>query len=140
MAVNYEPRTNEELQAMDEILPQDKQLITNIVETGAGLDDNDIRVRAIRGYLVGTLLDCEVDDELREELEGMAASFSDGWTGALENSITPEVLEALKAQHNAIDRLFAELIRRDNTFFPSKSGMPWEAMNKGNALIQKLSV
>lgn len=89
MAGNYEPRTNEELQAMDEILWQDKQLITNIVETGAGLDDNDIRVRAIRGYLVGMLLDHEVDDELREELGGMAASFSDGWTGALENAITP---------------------------------------------------
>jgi len=52
----------------------------------------------------------------------------------------PEVLEALKAQHQAIDRLFAELIQRDSNFFPSKSGQPWEAAQKGNALIQKLSV
>jgi len=51
-----------------------------------------------------------------------------------------EVLDALKAQHQAIDRLFAELIRRDDTFFPSKSGQPWEAGRKGNTLIQKLSV
>ena len=51
-----------------------------------------------------------------------------------------EVLETLKAQHQAIDRLFAELIKRDADFFPSKSGQPWEAAQKGNALIQKLSV
>lgn len=51
-----------------------------------------------------------------------------------------EVLDALKAQHEAIDRLFAQLIERDNDFRPSKSGQPWEAGRKGNALIQKLSV
>lgn len=51
-----------------------------------------------------------------------------------------EVLDALKAQHEAIDRLFAQLIERDNDFRPSKSGQPWEAARKGNAIIQKLSV
>ena len=51
-----------------------------------------------------------------------------------------EVLDALRGQHQAIDRLFAELIKRDADFFPSKSGQPWEAAQKGNALVKKLSV
>ena len=50
-------------------------------------------------------------------------------------STGPKLLEACKAQHNAIDRLFAELIERDPEFFPSKSGQPWEAIQKGNAAI-----
>ena len=54
--------------------------------------------------------------------------------------IGAEILDVLKSQHQAIDRLFAELIKRDANFFPSKSGQPWEAVQKGNALIQKLSV
>ena len=48
-----------------------------------------------------------------------------------------DLLEACKVQHQAIDRLFAELIQRDKTFFPSKSGLPWEATVKGNAAIAK---
>ncbi|MBA7602296.1 hypothetical protein ES703_09384 [subsurface metagenome] len=48
-----------------------------------------------------------------------------------------DLLGACKAQHQAIDRLFAELIKRDETFFPSKSGQPWEAVEEGNAAIAK---
>lgn len=48
-----------------------------------------------------------------------------------------DLLDACKIQHQAIDRLFAELIQRDKTFFPSKSGLPWEAVLKGNAAIAK---
>ena len=51
-----------------------------------------------------------------------------------------EILDALKAQHEAIDRLFAQLIERDADFRPSKSGQPWEAARKGNAVTQKLGV
>lgn len=47
----------------------------------------------------------------------------------------PALLDACKAQHQAIDRLFAELIKRDKTFFPSKSGQPWEAVVKAKDLI-----
>ena len=53
---------------------------------------------------------------------------------------TTEILEALNAQHQAIDLLFARLIERDKSFFPSKSGPPWEAVQKGNALIQRLTL
>lgn len=49
----------------------------------------------------------------------------------------PDMYEALKAQHEAIDQLFAILIEQDNTFFPSKSGKPWEAMRQGhNAMVK----
>ena len=45
----------------------------------------------------------------------------------------PELLDACKAQHEAIDRLFALLISHDSGFFPSKSGQPWQAILQGNA-------
>lgn len=51
-----------------------------------------------------------------------------------------EMLEVLKAQHDAIDILFAMLIDitpYPKKFFPSKSGKPWEAILKGNAVIDK---
>jgi len=31
--------------------------------------------------------------------------------------------------------LFALLIRKDNKYFPSKSGYPWQAIQQGNAAI-----
>lgn len=50
----------------------------------------------------------------------------------------PDMLLALKAQHDAIDLLFAMLISADTKrFLPSKSGQPWEAMIKGNEAIAK---
>ena len=45
------------------------------------------------------------------------------------------LLKACKAQHEAIDLLFAMLIKVDPNFFPSKSGKPWEAVVLGNAAI-----
>jgi len=55
-------------------------------------------------------------------------------------AVAPKLLEACKAQHDAIDRLFAELIRRDPDFFPSKSGQPWEAIQKGNAAVAEAEI
>ena len=55
-------------------------------------------------------------------------------------AVAPKLLEACKAQHDAIDRLFAEVIRRDPDFFPSKSGQPWEAIQKGNAAIAEAEI
>lgn len=48
-----------------------------------------------------------------------------------------EMYEALKAQHDAIDTLFAVLILRDKDFLPSNSGKPWEALVQGNKAIGK---
>jgi hypothetical protein len=50
-------------------------------------------------------------------------------------SAAPELLEACRAQHEAIDRLFAALIACDKDFLPSRSGQPWEALKAGHAAI-----
>ncbi|MBA7587058.1 hypothetical protein ES708_29071 [subsurface metagenome] len=47
-----------------------------------------------------------------------------------------KLLQACKAQHDAIDLLFAMLIKRDPKFFPSKSGKPWEAIKLSNEAIK----
>jgi hypothetical protein len=52
----------------------------------------------------------------------------------------PKLLAACKAQHEAIDTLFAMLIDRSppgKTFLPSKSGQLWDALVAGNAAIAK---
>jgi hypothetical protein len=57
-----------------------------------------------------------------------------------------ELLAACKAQHEAIDRLFAMLITATRSdvpseagmqFMPSKSGQPWDALVVGNAALAK---
>lgn len=69
-------------------------------------------------------------EQLVEVLERIAV--------ALERiAAAPEMYEALKAQHGAIDLLFAMLIKRDKDFFPSKSGQPWDAMIQGNKALAK---
>lgn len=50
------------------------------------------------------------------------------------------ILKVLQEQHLAIDILFAELILHDQKFMPSKSGQPWDAINQGNAVIQRLKM
>lgn len=47
-----------------------------------------------------------------------------------------KLLKACKAQHEAIDLLFAMLIKLDPQFFPSRSGKPWEALVQGNEAIK----
>ena len=55
----------------------------------------------------------------------------------LDAVMTPELVselfDASQAQHEGLDLLFARLIALDKDFYPSKSGLPWEAMLKGNA-------
>lgn len=46
---------------------------------------------------------------------------------------TLALFAACEAQHQGLDLLFARLIALDKGFYPSKSGLPWEAMLKGNA-------
>ena len=45
------------------------------------------------------------------------------------------LLLAAKMQHDAIDKLFSEVVKRDRKYQPSASGLPWEAMLKANAAI-----
>lgn len=57
--------------------------------------------------------------------------------------ITQELLEACRAQHNALDILMAHLIiltqrhTPEEQFYPSQSGLPWEAMTRAAAVIEK---
>jgi len=51
-------------------------------------------------------------------------------------AIVDNLLSACKAQHKAIDILFALLIGKDKKFFPIKSGQPWEALQQGNRAIK----
>lgn len=52
-----------------------------------------------------------------------------------------DLLGACKAQHTAIDKLFAMLISNTadspEPFYPSKCGQPWDALCQGNAAIAK---
>ena len=56
----------------------------------------------------------------------------------VECDLNTDLYEACKAQHKAVDILFAMLIERDKDFFPSKSGEPWEALLKGDKAIAKV--
>ncbi len=46
-----------------------------------------------------------------------------------------DLLDAAKAMHEAIDRLFAQLIVNVRGFMPSRSGQPWEAVGAGVSAI-----
>ena len=57
------------------------------------------------------------------------------------SELEQEMLLVLKLQHEAIDRLFAQLVltsSEKNQFYPSKSGQPWVACQVGAALIRRL--
>jgi hypothetical protein len=49
----------------------------------------------------------------------------------------PELFQACKDMHKAMDLLLSWLIQKDIGFLPSKSGIPWKAFNEGFAAIAK---
>ena len=124
------------------------------------LNKEDLRalLQAIRDCEMATFPDKEIyvsaeapelsTDEITEILTSIKPPYNYGpviFKYAEKERVTPlqgirpsDALDALKAQHQAIDRLFAELIKRDPNFFPSKSGQPWEACKKGNAVIKRM--
>ena len=63
--------------------------------------------------------------------------YDSGRANAALIASSPDLYAACKAQHEAIDRLFARLVKLDPTFFPSKSGQPWEALVQGNSALEK---
>ena len=71
------------------------------------------------------------------EVLPVATVDSDNVEDAVLLASAPDLLEACKIQHDALDMLFAMLIDAKPGFFPSKSGVPWEAMVKGNSAISK---
>jgi hypothetical protein len=117
------------------------------------LNKEDLRalLQAIRDCEMATFPDKEIyvsaeapqlnADEMTEILTSIKPPYNYGpmiFKYAEKENLTLDLLDACKAQHQAIDRLFAELIKRDPNFFPSKSGQPWEACKKGNAVIKRM--
>jgi hypothetical protein len=79
------------------------------------------------------------DDESRKQYcEWLAAKLN-------AETAAADLLSACKAQHLAIDLLFAALVNETTKpprvlrkmFYPSQSGQPWEALLQGNAAIAK---
>lgn len=58
---------------------------------------------------------------------------------ALLHAAAFDLLEAAKAQHQAIDWLMARLIELDSSFMPTKSRI-WPALVQGNAAITKATL
>lgn len=83
--------------------------------------------------------------ECKQEAEEFCDALNEAREMALRSigGVNDELLEVVKAQHNAMDTLFAQLIiltRRhtpEEQYFPSKSGMVWEAMMRGHGIIQR---
>jgi hypothetical protein len=57
------------------------------------------------------------------------------------------LIAVVKAQHHAIDELFARLIELTSSgcapqevFYPSKCGQPWEAIHAGKAVLDAAGV
>lgn len=77
--------------------------------------------------------------ERRERTCGNCSDASEGKSVIILcplHAAAEELLEAAKAQHDAIDWLMAQLIIKDPTFFPTKSPV-WLTLVKGNAAIKK---
>ena len=80
--------TAAEIAGLDDIIPYDKGLIEEAVkEHGGGpAESQDTQLRmALRGYLARLFLDLVPDDKLRNEADGTAASFADGWEWCIEH-------------------------------------------------------
>lgn len=58
---------------------------------------------------------------------------------AIARDVAQELVDACKALHNGVDILFARLAGKDPGFYPSKSGIPWAAIVKGNEARAKLA-
>jgi hypothetical protein len=88
-----------------------------------------------------------LDDLTHHQPDGQAMQAQKAFSEL--SVIANNLLVACKAQHAAIDMLFAMLITRDRVycrvtctepFLPSKSGPPWDALVVGNAAIAKAEV
>ena len=93
------------------------------------------RWSSYRGKSTGARAFVTVDMNEVAEAQGDVAEEAEANAHLI--SAAPEMYEALKSQHQAIDILFAMLIERDKAFFPSKSGKPWKAIIQGNKALAK---
>lgn len=92
----------------------------------------------IEEYTDGVGVSRMVDDDLENICMINPVDDEDDLAKAI--AALPDLINACKAQHEAIDLLFAMLIVQSppgKTFYPSKSGKPWEALVAGNAALRK---
>ncbi len=75
----HKPMTKEELEAREDITPEDKQLIEEAIGHDTEAGEETIKHKALRGYLVQLWDELVPDDALRESLGMTAANWSDGW-------------------------------------------------------------
>jgi hypothetical protein len=66
--------------------------------------------------------------------DGIVIKFPDRHDRLCE--IAFALYKACAAQHEAIDRLFAELVAEKPGFLPSKSGQPWAALVEGHEAMK----
>lgn len=91
-------------------------------------------------YSTGTTVS-EPKIDLPDECEVTAADIP--ISPAYAAKINQDLLEACRAQHNALDTVMAQLIiltqrhTPEEMFFPSKSGIVWDAVTRGHAAIER---
>ena len=84
-----------------------------------------------------TIGPCEACAERRKETGWQwGACMTPSEADANLIAAAPDMLAALKAQHDAIDTLFAMLIERDRAFRPTESGV-WPNMVQGFEAIKR---
>ena len=96
----------------------------------------DLVAEAIKGYVdrEGTLLaeDLLRGGELsREHLNDMAKAILRA--ASMPDDLARVLFDASEAQHQGLDILLGKVASLDKDFYPSKSGLPWAALLKGNA-------
>ena len=77
---------------------------------------------------------CRLDAEYRGE-EDSGNNGSPALFFCPLHAAAPKLLAVLKSSRRAIDLLLANLILADETFKPSESGKPWQALLDINAAI-----
>jgi len=99
----------------------------------------ELVAEAIQGFIAregGVLAEdlVRVGELSSENLQGLVTAILDA---VMLPELASVLFDASQAQHEGLDLLFARLIVLDKDFLPSKSGLPWEAMLKGNAAREK---
>ena len=98
------------------------------------------------------------ESQIEEICYRIEAALADGETGAVARDadhcdfpdceqhwtlVVQQLLAQCEEYHRALDTMFARMIEKTATeqphcFFPTESGQPWEACQKGHALIQSV--
>ena len=93
------------------------------------------RLRARERYMADKSTFVDLVKAITERYAGVNPAATGRWMRL--HGAAQELLAACEMYHEAIDLLFVRLIILDKTFLPSKAGLPWDAMVKGKAAMDK---